>query len=73
MVNYKTFYLFDFKSDSDLVSHDDKIKSFIKEISEDGHTFLNVNTTSLGGVNRSLRTEITYKENHTRKVIVEKT
>lgn len=49
-----------------------KIASFLEIINAEGHTFISLNTITMGsGI--FLRTEIVYRENQTRMVIVEKT
>jgi hypothetical protein len=53
--------------------HDFKVKSFIEGISEKGYTFISVNSIAYGEHRNRIRTEIIYRENQTRKVIVEKT
>lgn len=75
MIKNKVFYLFSLKSQQDLFEYDKKIQSFIDKICSDGHMFISINTTSLGMAHKSgenLRTQVTYKENYTRKVILEK-
>ena len=71
MVKYKTFYSSDIHYDA----HDSKVKLFLEELEEHGHTFLKLNTDSFGTSTHvdKFRTEIIYLENPTRKVIFEKT
>jgi hypothetical protein len=72
MIRYKVFHA----HCDDRHTHDDNVKTFITELCESGHTFINTNTVVYGshqGLMNRFRTEITYKENPTRKVLVEKT
>lgn len=71
-IKIETLYLLDFKSEGELNQFDKKIQQKLNDLCEDGHSFISINTVSLGGTNRNLRTEIAYKENQTRKVIIEK-
>jgi len=71
-IKIETLYLLDFKSEGELNQFDKKIQQKLNDLCEDGHSFISINTVSLGGANRNLRTEIAYKENQTRKVIIEK-
>lgn len=71
-IKIETLYLLNFKSESELKQFDKKIQEKLNSLCEDGHLFISINTIPLGGTDRNLRTEITYKENQTRKVIVEK-
>jgi hypothetical protein len=71
MIQYKVFYA----HTDEHTEHDDSVRKFLNELSEVGHTLIRTNTAvygvSSGYLNR-LRTEIVYRENPTRKVIVEK-
>lgn len=71
-IKIETLYLLDFSSESELKNFDKKIQEKLNKLCEEGHLFISMNTISLGGTNRNLRNEIIYKENETRKVIVEK-
>ncbi len=71
-IKIETLYLLDFKSEGELKDFDKKIQKKLDDLCEDGHSFISISTVSLGGANRNLRTEIAYKENQSRKVIVEK-
>ena len=54
--------------------HDKEINGFIEQLSNEGHTFINMNSVAYGrydACNR-IRTIVIYIENQTRKVIVEK-
>ena len=56
-----------------LDGHDEEIHSAIEHISEEGHAFISMNTTNfILKETIFLRTEIVYRENQTRKVLVEK-
>ena len=73
MAKCKTFYSDDNRTNYEM--HDLEIKSFLEELETNGHTFININTISFGrnnGYVDRFRTEITYMENPTRTVIVEK-
>jgi hypothetical protein len=72
MIKYKVFYT----HIDDRLTHDDSIRTFIDELCNVGHTFMTVNTVLYSGSNGHLnrfRTEIIYRENQKRTVIVEKT
>lgn len=72
-IKIKIFYLFNFKTGNELIEYDKLLQKFVDKLCDDGHIFISINTIPLGGSDRNLRTEITYKENHTRNVLVEKT
>lgn len=72
MIKYKVFYA----RVEDGVKHDDSVRTFIDELCESGHTFINVSTIIYGiseGYLNRMRTEVVYRENITREVLVEKT
>ena len=71
-IKIETLYLLNFKSEGELKQFDKKIQKKLDDLYEEGHLFVSISTASLGGSDRNLRTEIAYKENQTRKVIVEK-
>ena len=54
--------------------HDKEINEFIAQLSNDGHTFIGMNSVAYGRFQQSnrIRTIIVYIENSTRQVIVEK-
>ncbi len=60
--------------DKRLLKYDEEIQAFIDLIYMEGHTFMSCNSISFGRFepNNRIRTVITYKENCTRTVIVEK-
>lgn len=71
MLKHKTFYGHELRTRE----HDDGIQKFLDTLSENGHTFISINTISYGtdkGYTDKFRTEIAYRENPTRKVILEK-
>lgn len=55
-----------------LEKFNEKVKNFVKNISEQGHTIISVRTQIYGERNEAIRTEILYRENITRDVIFEK-
>lgn len=57
----------------DVNAYNEKVKTFVNNISIQGHTFISINTIAYGQNLNRLRTEIIYRENQTRKVIFEKT
>ena len=72
MIKHKAFYTHIDVRDK----HDADIQNFLDDISKEGHTFISINTIAYGKYSdtlNNLRTEIAYKENQTRKVIIEKT
>lgn len=72
MLKYNTFY----NNESNRRRHDESIEKFLEVLSNDGHTLISINTISFGeykNVVDIFRTEIVYRENCTRKVIMEKT
>ena len=56
-----------------LTEYNKKVKSFIENLSIDGHTFIRSNTVVFGREMSYFRNEIVYRENITREVIFEKT
>lgn len=56
--------------------YEQSIEKFLNEIIEENHTLISINEVSYGQngqtTNNRLKTTITYKENQTRKVLVEK-
>ena len=72
MAKCKTFYC----DETEREDHDSKVRLFLEELEECGHTFVNLNTIAFSerrDVMEKFRTEIIYFENPTRKVIFEKT
>lgn len=68
MIRYKTFIGHrDYNEESDK-----KISDFLETISIEGHTFISLNTVTSGQYHNNFRTEIVYRENITRKVLIEK-
>ena len=60
---------------ADRDGHDKEINNFIESISNNGHTFVSMNSVAYGRFAQSnrIRTIIVYIENQTRQVIFEKT
>jgi hypothetical protein len=73
MIKYKTFSKYTSDSTDAIESYNKEIKDFITEIDMQGHTFISINTIAHGSNLNRLRTEIIYRDNETRKVIMEKT
>jgi hypothetical protein len=72
MAKYKTFYA----NESEGKLLDEAVSEFLEKLEEEGHTLIRVNTITYGesqGYMDCFRTEIVYRENHTREVITEKT
>lgn len=71
MIKLKTFH----NGVSNRQKHDEQISQFFEFLENNGHTLIDIKSFSFGisaGNSDNLRTEIYYRENHTRKVIVEK-
>jgi len=58
---------------SALDDYNNKVKTFIEQLSIDGHTFISSNIVVFGQEMNYFRNEIIYRENQTREVIFEKT
>lgn len=52
--------------------HDDEVATEIDKINEEGNSIISMNTKFFGKYMNWARTEIIYRENQTRKVLVEK-
>ena len=72
MIKYHTISEYIGTSSDALTSFDKKVKTFVENISIEGHTLISCNTIAHGQYLNRMRAEIIYRENQTRKVIVEK-
>jgi hypothetical protein len=72
MIKYHTISKYIGTTTNNLEAYNKEVKEFIENISIEGHTFVSCVTISHGQDMNRLRTEIIYRENQTRKVIVEK-
>ena len=72
MIKYDTIARYVGSSDISNKEYNKNVKFFIEKISNDGHTLISCNTIAYGHDMGRLRTEIIYRENQTRTVIVEK-
>jgi hypothetical protein len=52
--------------------HDTRIDEFLKSLEENNNIYISHRTITTNSDNSTLRTEIVYKEDETRKVLVEK-